>query len=142
MKFPTLLLLLSLALTWMPARAESFRSGDMEVVVNAMQATELTPQASEQYNVTRDPGRGVLTVQVSRNRGNTVEPMPAQIYAGALNQNNYLVNIPVRELRDQDGVHYLGEFRLADSRSLMFLVNVHAMGRQVKAEFSRNFPAP
>lgn len=138
MKYPLLFLLL--VLPWTPSWAESFRSGDLEVVVNAIRATEMTLQASEQYNVTRDPGRGVLTVVVSRNRGSTAEPLPAQIYAGALNQDNHLINIPVREVRDPDGVHYLGEFRLFDSRSLMFLVNVHAMGRQVKAEFSRTFP--
>lgn len=139
MKFPALFIAMALASA--PAWAESFRSGELEVVVNAIPASELTPQASQDYNVAREPGRGVLTVLVGRNRGGTVEPLPAQIYAGALNQDNHLINIPVREMRDQDGVHYLGEFRLFDSRILKFLVNVNAMGRLVKAEFSRSFPA-
>lgn len=138
MKVPALFIALALASA--PTWAESFRSGDLEVVVNAIPASQLTPQASESYNVVREPGRGVLTVSVNRNRGSTLEPIPAQIYAGAINQNNQLINIPVREMHDQDGVHYLGEFRLFDSRILRFLVNVNSMGRAVKAEFNRSFP--
>ncbi|HRH79548.1 MAG TPA: DUF4426 domain-containing protein [Thiobacillaceae bacterium] len=133
--------LLMLAVAALPAQAETFHQGDLEVVVNAIPATELTAQASESYNVTREAGRGLLTIAVNRTQGSKTIAVPAQIYAGALNQNNNLINIPVRELRDQSGVHYLGEFRLNGSNALTFLVNVNVLGKLVKAEFSRLFPA-
>lgn len=132
--------ILILAAVSAPTRAESFHQGDLEVVINAIPATELTPQASENYNVAREARRGLLTIAVNRTQGSRSVTVPAQIYAGALNQDNHLINIPVRELRDQNGVHYLGEFRLDGSSALKFLVNVNVQGRLVKAEFSRLFP--
>lgn len=139
MKIRTLLPLLSLAT--LPAWAESFQSGDLEVVVNALPATELTPEASQSYNVARAPNRGVLTVLVHRHRGGRRDSVPAQIYAGAMNAQNHLINIPIREWRAGDEVQYLGEFRLNGTNDLRFLVNVNVLGRLIKAEFNRVFPA-
>lgn len=135
-------LILILAILALPAWAESFKEGEVEVVVNAIPASELTPEASTNYNVAREAGRGLLTIAVNRVKGGKATALPAQIYAGALNQDNHLINIPVRELKDRDGVQYLGEFRLNGSRALTFLVNVNVSGKVVKAEFSRMFATP
>ncbi len=72
-------------------------------------------------------------------RGNPVT-LPAQVYAGAMNQNNLLISIPVREVRDGKHVYYLGEFRLTPPDELRFLVNANVLGTALKTEFSRKFP--
>jgi len=137
-----LVLMAALALAAAPARAaHTVNSGDLEVHLDVVPTNELTLEAAKDYNVERSSTRGLLTVTVLKKaNGGKARSMPAQIYAGALNQNNYLMNIPIREMQKSNEVYYLGEFRLAPPETFRFLVNVNVLGKPLKAEFSRLFP--
>lgn len=120
------------------------RNGDLEMHCVALPTSELTPEAAQDFNVIRDPQRGLLTVTIFRHGGpGKAQAQQAQVYAGAINQRNQLSSIPVREVRKGDAVYYLGEFRVTPPDTLRFLVNANAThGKPLKVEFSRNFAAP
>ena len=120
------------------------KSGELEMHCVALPTSELTPEAAKEFNVVRDPQRGLLTVTIVRNQGQgKVQALQAQVFAGAINQNNLVSTIPVREVQKGDAVYYLGEFRVTPPDTLRFLVNANAThGKPLKAEFSRTFNAP
>lgn len=114
----------------------------LELYCVAVPTLELTQDAAKKFNVDRAANRGLLTVTVVKKgkagKGDTVQ---AQVYAGAINQRNSLSNIPIREVREGDSVYYLGEFQVSTPDTLRFLVNANVLGKPLKSDFSREFPA-
>jgi len=137
-------LALALALTFagVAGAAEVTKIGDLEMHSVAVPTTELTPEAAKDFNITPAPGRGLLTVTLIRKgRGGKAESLPGQVFAGAVTQDNKLFSIPIREVRQADGVYYLGEFRVNAPDTLRFLINANVLGKPMKSEFSRAFSA-
>ncbi len=126
-----------------PLAGDISRLGDLELHCAALPSTELTPEAAKAYNVTPEPGRGLLTVTLMRRNGHgEAKSVPGQVYAGAINQNNQVTSIPIREVRDQGQIYYLGEYRVTPPDTLRFLVNANVLGKMLKTELSRGFAAP
>jgi hypothetical protein len=123
------------------ARADAtVRSGDLEMHSSAVPSLDLTPEAARDFNVSAEPGRGLLTITVMRKTGpGRAITLPAQVYAGAVDQNNYLFSIPIREVRNGEHVYYLGEFRMNTPSTLRFLVSANVLGKPLKSEFAREF---
>ncbi len=122
---------------------EMTRLGELELHSVAVPTSELTPEAARDYNVTPDAGRGLLTVTlVKKNRNGKIESVPGQVYAGGFTQDNKIFSIPIREIRQPDGVYYLGEYRVNTPDTIRFLVNANVLGKPMKVEFSRAFSAP
>jgi hypothetical protein len=120
--------------------AEVAKNGDLEMHSVAVPSTELTSDAAKDYNITPGAGRGLLTVTLIRKgRNGKAESVPGQVYAGAVTQDNKLFTIPIREVRQADGVYYLGEYRVTVPDKLRFLVNANVLGKPLKAEFTRAF---
>ena len=126
-----------------PAWAERYltHSGNIEVHCEAVPSMTLTPDVARSYNVQPDPHRGLLSVTVMKEaEPGKAEAVPAQVYAGAVNQSNFIMNVPLREVHEGKSVYYLGEFHIDPPDELRFLVNVNVLGQPLKAEFSRYFP--
>ncbi len=120
--------------------AEVARLGELEMHSVAVPTTELTPEAAKDYNVTPTPGRGLLTVTlIKKGRNGKAESVPGQVYAGGFTQNNQLFTIPIREVRQSDGIYYLGEYRVNAPDTIRFLVNANVLGKPMKSEFSQVF---
>lgn len=133
---------LALAYAGIVSAAEVAKIGDLEMHSVAMLTTELTPEAAKDYNVTPAGGRGLLTVTLTRKgRHGKAVSIPGQVYAGAVTQDNKIFTIPVREVRQADGVYYLGEYRVNAPDTIRFLVNANVLGKPMKTEFSRAFSA-
>jgi hypothetical protein len=123
-----------------PLFAGQARASNPELYCVAVPTMELTPEAAKGYNVARNADRGLLTVTiVKKGKNGATATLPGQVYAGAINQNNLLYNIPIREVHDGDSVYYLGEFHVTTPDTLRFLVNANVLGRPMKSEFSREF---
>lgn len=139
MKHPWLhgFVMLCLAL---PAWAHKTSVGNLELHVEAMPTTTLTAEAAENYRVEPSADRGLLLVTVMKRERGHATTIPAQVYAGAMNQRNLPISIPLREVNDGKVVYYLGEFRLTPPDEFRFLVNANVLGTPLKAEFSRKFP--
>lgn len=136
-------ILLGAVLTITSAQAvEIAKVGDLELHCAAVPTTELTPEAAKAYNVQPSPGRGLLTITLmKRMRAGEAKSVSGQVYAGAVNQNNYLSSIPIREVRAGDEVYYLGEYRVSTPDTMRFLVNANVLGKSLKSEFTRVFSA-
>ena len=134
---------LATALAAAPCQADEVaKVGDLELHCMAIPSLELTPEAAKAYNVERAAGRGVLAVTLVRLiRPGEATAVAGQIYAGALNRNNLIYTIPIREMRDGDQVYYLGEYRVEAPDTLRFLVNANVLGKVLKTEFTRVFEA-
>jgi hypothetical protein len=137
-------ILLGLILTVCSARADEIaKLGDLELHCVAVPTTELTPEAAKAYNVEANPGRGLLTITLmKRLRPGEAKSVAGQVYAGAINQGNYLSTIPIREIRDGNEVYYLGEYRVNAPDTMRFLINANVLGKMMKSEFTRVFSAP
>jgi len=123
--------------------AEVSRLGVLEVHGIAVPTTELTPEAAKDYNITPAAGRGLLTVTlIKKGSAGKAESVPGQVYAGGFTQNNHLFSVPIREVRQPDGVYYLGEFRYNAPDTIRFLVNANVLGKPMKVEFVRAFSTP
>lgn len=122
------------------AANESSRIGDLEMHSTAVPTLELTPEAAKEYNVTPSPNRGLLTVTlIKKQRYGKAQAVAGQVYAGGFTQNNQLFTIPIREVRRDDGVYYLGEYRINAPDTIRFLVNANVLGKPMKVDFSRAF---
>jgi len=142
MFYRLLLLPLALAYAGIAGGAEVAKAGDLEMHSAAVLTTELTPEAAREYNITPAAGRGLLTVTlIKKGRYGKAESVSGQVYAGAVTQNNQLFTIPIREVRQPDGIYYLGEYRVNAPDTLRFLVNANVLGKPMKADFSRTFSA-
>ena len=135
-------LFLSLNGTYLRAD-EISRAGDLELHSAAVPTTDLTPEAAKGYNVAVSPNRGLLTVTLLRKaRGGEAKSVMGQVYAGAVNQNNFLISIPIREVQQGGEIYYLGEYRLNPPDTLRFIINANVLGKQLKGELTRVFQTP
>ena len=122
---------------------DRYSTSDIELYSVVVPTSELTAEAAKNYNVERNPNRGLLTVTlVKKGKSGKNETVAGQVYAGAINLGNKLTNIPIREVRDGASVTYLGEFQVTPPDTLRFLVNANVMGKTMKSEFAHDFHGP
>ncbi len=141
------LLLSSIALALASASSASAddvsRLGDLEMHSTAVPTNELTAEAAKAYNISPESGRGLLTVTLIKKAPNgRSRSVSGQVYAGAVTQENKLFTIPIREVHRDEGVYYLGEYRINAPDTIRFLVNANVLGKPMKVEFSRAFSKP
>lgn len=107
---------------------------DYSIYYNAMASTRLSPDVANQYNLQRSRVRGVLMISVL----NDGEPVPARVEARALNPQEQLQTVRMREHADGEGIYSLGAFRMEDGERMRFEVLVRPDGhdRQYTLEFS------
>lgn len=123
------------------AEAHRVASGKLEMQVEALPTTRLSPEAMRAYKIEPAPDRGLLTVRITRSaRPGKAETVAAQVYAGAMTRNHQLLSIPLREVREGGSVYYLGEYRVTPPDELRFMVNANVLGNPIKADFSHAFP--
>ncbi|MEW6677649.1 MAG: DUF4426 domain-containing protein [Pseudomonadota bacterium] len=148
------LLLASLTATTQAQEESVVRAGDVEMHCSAWRTSELTPDAAREFNVVPSPDRGVLTITLVRhlgpgrtraeagqvNAGALATPAPAGAGPGSLRSSvTHLLSIPVREVRRDNGLYYLGEYRIAPSENLRFLVNATVGDKVLTADFQSRF---
>jgi len=133
-----LLLTLAAAPTWAQRHTTA---GNLELHAEAVPSRTLTPEAAANYRVEAAPDRGVLLVTVVKRERSGTATVAAQVYAGAMSRRNHVISIPLREVREDKSVYYVGEFRLTPPEELRFLVSANVLGTPLKTEFNRAFPA-
>ncbi len=115
--------------------AVTVTSDDVVVYMDAIPSMELTSEAAAHYNVEPAKNRGILTVTAQKKGKN----VPMQVFVGAINSKNNLINVPMRETNGKDGSSYVGEYYLLPQDNLNFIVNVNVLGKPMKAKFNRAF---
>lgn len=139
--------ILLIAVAMMPvhgAHAERAETvGEYTVHYNAIPTTALNADVARTYGITRSGGRGLINIAVLRRR--TGEPQATAVSADVkafvrplTGQRNA---IALREIRDQDAIYYIGDFRVRGEELLRFEVDVVPDGsmRPIPVRFEQPF---
>lgn len=129
---PARLRTLLLSLTLLPALALAapgrWHQGNLTIRYNALPASALPAQSLKQLGVSDAGHKGLLNILVTRGKDGDETSLPADISARAMTTNGTPVPIDVREIRDANGISYLGVYRLEHTGSLRFDLDVTARG--------------
>jgi len=136
-------LFLSLLLIAAPLRAENSTAGNGYVVHhNAFAADFLSPEVAAQYGIQRSKNQGVLNVSVIKEvPGTTGEAVTAQVKVEANNLAGIVKDIPLREVREQAAIYYIGEFPVIDGEIVNFNLEVTPAGETmpIRAKLTQDF---
>lgn len=139
----TILILLFLTMTGMPAWAENSTAiPGYTIHHNAIPSASLDPSIAKQYGIQRSKYRGMLNVSIVKKvPGTTGTSSEAVVLAKATNMLGQLISIPMRKVEEGDAIYYIGEFRIADQETLNFELQVQPRGetRFYTAKLSQQF---
>ncbi len=137
----SLLLACCLVFAAMPAFAQSVRAGDITVHYNALATSQLSPDVTRQYGITRSTSRALLNVAVRQGDPGKDKAVAAKVTASAVNAAGARQLISVREVKEGDAVSYLGEARIQGNDTLRFEIEVTPTdgGKPIRATFRQEF---
>jgi hypothetical protein len=127
-----------------PALAErSETAGEFTVHYNAIPTTALSPDVARSYGITRSGGRGFINIAVVRQRDGEALPsaVAARVTAFVRPLTGQRNPIELREIREQDAIYYIGDFRVRGEELLRFDVDVVPEGatRPIPVRFDQPF---
>jgi len=138
-----LCLLLATLLLAAPLAAEQVHDvGDYRIHYNAFQASFVDPEVARQYDIERSRNRAVLNIAVQKRQPDgRYDPIAAQVRAQAVNRNQQLRRIAMREVREEQAIYYLGQFWIGDEEVLDFEVEVIPADseRSLRVQFRQQF---
>jgi hypothetical protein len=126
-----------------PAVADTSTSADGYAIHhNAFGADTLSPTIAQRYGIQRSKARGVLNVTVIKEKaGTTGFPTMARVEVQVASLAGRTQRIPMREVKEQDAVYYIGEFPVHNQETLKFKIEATPAGasKAIKAETSQQF---
>jgi hypothetical protein len=111
----------------LPGTESSKNFGDYVVHFNALATDQLTPGIAQQYGIVRSQNRAMLNVSILRQDGDasgSARAVTGSVSASAVNLNGQLKSVPLREIREEDAVYYIGEIAITNAETLIFTVDV------------------
>ena len=124
------LLLASALLTPLSAMAEnSTTAGGFTIHHNAFPTSTLTPEVAKAYGIQRSKVRGMLNVSVIKEKeGTTGTSVPARVDVKTLILTGQTSRLPMREIKEQDAVYYVGEFPVQNGEKINFVIEATPEG--------------
>ncbi|MFU8821526.1 MAG: DUF4426 domain-containing protein [Gammaproteobacteria bacterium] len=117
-------------------RASFETFGDHVVHFNAQSTTMLPAEVARAFGIRRSGNRAMLNITVLRKgAANDGMPVTAVVEVNATNLLQQEKDIGLRELRDGDGIYYIGEFTVANEEIVTFNVSVKPEGADSPHEF-------
>ena len=117
--------------------------GEFTVHYNAIPTTALNADIAKRYGITRSGGRALLNISVLRLTSGGTEPraVPAHVKAFSHALTGQRSEIPLREIRDQDAIYYIGDFRIRGEEHLRFELEATPDGseRAIPVRFEQTF---
>jgi hypothetical protein len=138
------LLLTSALLTPLSALAENSTSaGGFTIHHNAFTTSTLTPEVAKAYGIRRSKFRGMLNVSVVKEKeGTTGTSVQAAVDVNMLVlTGQQSARLPMREIKEQDAVYYVGEFPVQNEEKVSFVIEVTPEGssEMVKINMEQQF---
>ncbi len=125
------------------ASADNSTSADGYVVHHsAFTADTLDPAVAKRYGIQRSKQRGVINVSIiKKEAGTTGQSTEARVEVGATSLTGQTFRVPMRELKEQESVYYIGEFPVQDQETLNFTIEVTPQGaaKAIKGKTSQQF---
>jgi hypothetical protein len=124
------LLLVSALLAPLSALAEnSTTAGGYTIHHNAFTTSTLTPEVAKAYGIQRSKFRGMLNVSVIKEKeGTTGTSVPASVDVDTRALTGQRTRLPMREIKEQDAVYYVGEFPVQNEQKVNFIIEVTPEG--------------
>ena len=115
--------------------------GDVVVHYNATPTDFFDPKVTKTLGIKRSKSRALLTVSVlKKHMGLSTEPMKASVEASAVNLNNQIKELTVREITEGGAVYYIAEFPVTNRETLDFSIDVTPVGgTQKTVKFRQQF---
>lgn len=124
----TLLSLLSLlvAVAAPAALAENSTHADGYTIHhNAFLTSDLSPDMANRYGIRRSNNRGMINISIIKDvPGTTGKAVTAKVKVTARNLRGQVRNIPVREVKEENAVYYLGDFLVENQEQVTFNIEV------------------
>ncbi|NII12001.1 DUF4426 domain-containing protein [Oleiagrimonas sp. C23AA] len=123
------LALLAVALCSAPALAQTaapgqVHAGDYTLRYNALSATALPATAVRALHLPRSASQGLVNVIVTRGEGPDAPTVPASVEGHAVTLTGTDVPIRFRTVKDDNGISYLGTFKVPGTDTLRFSLAV------------------
>lgn len=114
------------------ATAENSTSADGYTIHhNAFSTETLTPEVAKAYGIQRSKYRGMLNVSVIKQQaGATGTSTPARVEVQTVALTGQSSRLPMREIKEQDAVYYVGELAVQDQQKVNFVIEVTPEGAQ------------
>lgn len=124
----------------LPAMAErAHTDGEYTVHYNVIPTTALDAAVARGYGITRSGTLALINVAVLRQGQDEATPqaVAARVVAHVRSLTGQRNAIELRELRDQDAIYYIGEFRIRGEENLRFDLEVtpEAARRSISVRF-------
>lgn len=116
--------------------------GDYVIHYNAFTTDTLAPEVARSYGIPRSGNRAMLNLTVLKKQaGLAGKPVAAEVSASAVNMNNQLRNIEMRQIRDGDAIYYVGHFGVSHQEVMDFRIEVRPKDteRTYTLEFRQRF---
>ena len=99
--------------------------GDSVIHYNAVTTDFFDPQIAKIYGIKRSKNRALLTVTVLKKQmGIASQPVKAKIDATAVNLNNQITNLNMREIKDGGAIYYIADFPVTHKETFDFTMKV------------------
>lgn len=120
------LFLVSTLLAPLCAQAEnSTTASGFTIHHNAFPTSTLTPEVAKAYGIQRSKFRGMLNVSVIKEKeGTTGTSVPARVDVNTRVLTGQSTRLPMREIKEQDAVYYVGEFPVQNEEKVNFVIAV------------------
>jgi hypothetical protein len=126
--FPVLLAFVLLAP--LSALAEnSTTAGRFTVHYNAFTTSTLTPDVAKAYGIQRSNRRGMLNVSIIEEKeGATSASVKGRVAVKMVALTGQSTALPMREIKDQKAVYYIGEFPVQSEEKINFVIEATPEG--------------
>ncbi len=127
--FPTLALIVSLALCPLAALAESVDFGDFQVHYSVFPSTFLTPEVAAQNNLNRSRAIGILNISImQQNELGGLATVSGQVEGRMLNDIQQPRFLAFRRIQEGEAVYFISEFQYRSGELLTFHVTARPTG--------------
>ena len=128
-QFCTLLLSSAMLTPFIALAENSTTAGGYTVHYNAFTTSTLTPEVAKAYGIQRSKVRGMLNVSVIKEKEGTIgTSVPARVDVKTLILTGQTSHLPMREIKEQDAVYYVGEFPVQNGEKIDFVIEATPEG--------------
>lgn len=96
---------------------------------NAFLTNELSPEMASRYNIRRSPNRAMINISIIKEAaGTTGQAVRAKVTVTARNLRGQTRTIPLREVKEDQAVYYLGDFLVENQEKVFFSIEAITEG--------------
>lgn len=129
LQLPALLLVVALAAPLYALAENSTTAGGYTVHYNAFTTSTLTPEVAKAYGIQRSKFRGMLNISIIKEKeGTTGASVPGKVDVKTVILTGQSTHLPMREIKEQDAVYYVGEFPVQNEEKVKFVIEVTPEG--------------